>query len=116
MKHSAITLLVLAALAAAGCQKTVTKPISINVKVDETKIVEAGIKSPDSYDVTISNFATGTAIEAKTENGIATATGIVPGVYTMTVSATQNEGGFTYTIAERKVLAAELGLYDVVSL
>lgn len=41
MKHSAITLLVLAALAAAGCQKTVTKPISINVKVDETKIAEA---------------------------------------------------------------------------
>lgn len=91
--------MVLAALAAAGCQKTATKPISINVKVDETNIAAAGIKSPESYDVTISNFATGTAIEAKTENGLATATGIVPGVYTVTVSATQNEGGFTYTIA-----------------
>lgn len=99
MKHSVITLMVLAALAAAGCQKTATKPISINVKVDETNIAAAGIKSPESYDVTISNFATGTAIEAKTENGLATATGIVPGVYTVTVSATQNEGGFTYTIA-----------------
>lgn len=91
--------MVLAALAAAGCQKTGTKTISINVKVDETNIAAAGIKSPESYDVTISNFATGTAIEAKTENGLATATGIVPGVYTVTVSATQNEGGFTYTIA-----------------
>lgn len=59
--------MVLAALAAAGCQKTGTKTISINVKVDETKIAAAGIKSPESYDVTISNFATGTAIEAKTE-------------------------------------------------
>ena len=65
MKHSVITLMVLAALAAAGCQKTGTKTISINVKVDETNIAAAGIKSPDSYDVTISNFATGTAIEAK---------------------------------------------------
>ena len=100
MKHSVITLMVLAALVAAGCQKTEgTKPISINVKVDESNIVAAGIKSPDSYDVTISNFATGTAIEVKTENGLATATGVVPGVYTVTVSATQNEGGFTYTIA-----------------
>ena len=115
MKQSAITLLVLAALAAAGCQKTVTKPISINVKVDETKIAEAGIKSPDSYDVTILNFATGTAIEAKTENGLATATGIVPGVYTVTVSATQNEGGFTYTIAGSESNASLLADGDEVT-
>lgn len=115
MKHSAITLLVLAALAAAGCQKTGTKTISINVKVDETKIAEAGIKSPESYDVTISNFATGTAIEAKTENGLATATGIVPGVYTVTVSATQNEGGFTYTIAGSESNASLLAAGDEVT-
>lgn len=115
MKHSAITLLVLAALAAAGCQKTGTKTISINVKVDETKIAEAGIKSPDSYDVTISNFATGTAIEAKTENGLATATDIVPGVYTVTVSATQNEGGFTYTIAGSESNASLLADGDEVT-
>lgn len=99
MKHSAITLMVFAVLAMVGCQKTGTKTISINVKVDETNIAAAGIKSPESYDVTISNFATGTAIEAKTENGLATATGIVPGVYTVTVSGSQNQGGFIYTIA-----------------
>ena len=99
MKHSAITLMVLAVLAMVGCQKTGTKTISINVKVDEAKIVAAGIQSPDSYDVTISNFATGSTIEAKTENGLATATGIVPGVYTVTVSGSQNQGGFIYTIA-----------------
>ena len=99
MKHSAITLMVLAVLAMVGCQKTGTKTISINVKVDETKLVAAGIPSPESYGVKISNFATGSVIETTTENGIATAVGIIPGVYTVTVSAFQNQGGFTYTLA-----------------
>ena len=99
MKHSAITLMVLAVLAMVGCQKTGTKTISINVKVDETKLVSAGIPSPESYGVKISNFATGSVIETTTENGIATATDIIPGVYTISVSASQNQGGFTYTIA-----------------
>lgn len=99
MKHSVITLMVLAVLAMVGCQKTGTKTISINVKVDETKLVAAGIPSPESYGVKISNFATGSVIETTTENGIATAVGIIPGVYTVTVSASQNQGGFTYTIA-----------------
>ena len=91
--------MVLAVLAMVGCQKTGTKTISINVKVDETKLVSAGIPSPESYGVKISNFATGSVIETTTENGIATAVGIIPGVYTVTVSASQNQGGFTYTIA-----------------
>lgn len=99
MKHSTITLMVLAVLAMVGCQKTGTKTISINVKVDETKLVAAGIPSPESYGVKISNFATGSVIETTTENGIATATDIIPGVYTISVSASQNQGGFTYTIA-----------------
>lgn len=91
--------MVLAVLAMVGCQKTGTKTISINVKVDETKLVAAGIPSPESYGVKISNFATGSVIETTTENGIATATDILPGVYTISVSASQNQGGFTYTIA-----------------
>lgn len=99
MKHSVITLMVLAVLAMVGCQKTGTKTISINVKVDETKLVAADIPSPESYKVKISNFATGSAIETTTENGIATATDIIPGVYTISVSASQNQGGFTYTLA-----------------
>lgn len=99
MKHSKITLMVLAVLATIGCQKTGTKTITVNVKVDEEKVVAAGITAPESYDVKISNFATGVTIEAKTENGIATATDIIPGVYSVSVSATQNQGGFTYTIA-----------------
>ena len=91
--------MVLAVLAMVGCQKTGTKTISINVKVDETKLVAAGIPSPESYGVKISNFATGSVIETTTENGIATAVGIIPGAYTVTISASQNQGGFTYTLA-----------------
>jgi len=100
MKHSAIAAMAFAVLAAAGCQKTEgTKVISVNVKVDETKIEAAGVPSPESYDVKLSNFSTGATVELQTENGIATAEGIVPGVYSVTVSGTQAKDGFTYTIA-----------------
>lgn len=115
MKHSAITLMVLAVLAMVGCQKTGTKTISINVKVDETKIAAAGITSPESYEVKISNFATGSVIETTTENGLATATGIVPGVYTVTVSGSQNQGGFIYTIAGSESNASLLADGDEVT-
>lgn len=115
MKHSVITLMVLAVLAMVGCQKTGTKTISINVKVDETKIAAAGIPSPESYEVKISNFATGSVIETTTENGLATATGIVPGVYTVTVSGSQNQGGFIYTIAGSESNASLLADGDEVT-
>ena len=99
MKHSAIAFTALAVLLAMGCQKTETKTISVNVKVDETKLKEAGIDSPETYEVKLSNFSTGVSVQAKTENGIATAAGLVPGVYNVTVGASQNVGGFSYTIA-----------------
>ena len=107
--------MVLAVLAMVGCQKTGTKTISINVKVDETKIAAAGIPSPESYEVKISNFATGSVIETTTENGLATATGIVPGVYTVTVSGSQNQGGFIYTIAGSESNASLLADGDEVT-
>lgn len=99
MKHSAIAVLALAVLAAAGCQKTETKTISVNVKVDETKLEAAGVPAPESYDVKLSNFSTGVTVNVQTENGIATAAGIVPGVYSVTVSGAQVQDGFNYTIA-----------------
>lgn len=107
--------MVLTVLAMVGCQKTGTKTISINVKVDEAKIVAAGIPSPESYEVKISNFATGSVIETTTENGLATATGIVPGVYTVTVSGSQNQGGFIYTIAGSESNASLLADGDEVT-
>ncbi len=99
MKHSAIAVLALAVLAAVGCQKSGTKTISVNVVVDETKLEEAGVPSPESYSVRLSNFATGVTVDLQTENGIATATGVVPGLYSVTVSGSQAQNGFTYTLA-----------------
>lgn len=100
MKHSTIAAMAFAVLVAVGCQKTrETKVINVNVKVNETKIEAAGIPAPESYDVKLSNFSTGATVDLQTENGIATATGIIPGVYSVTVSGTQAKDGFTYTIA-----------------
>ncbi len=99
MKHSAIAVLALAVLAAVGCQKSGTKTISVNVVVDETNLEEAGVPSPESYSVRLSNFATGVTVDLQTENGIATAIGVVPGLYSVTVSGSQAQNGFTYTIA-----------------
>ncbi len=99
MKHSAIAVLALAILAAVGCQKSGTKTISVNIRVDESKIEAAGVPSPESYEIRLSNFATGITVDLQTENGVATATGVVPGLYDVTVSGYQAKDGFTYTIA-----------------
>ncbi len=99
MRHSAIAVLALAVLAAVGCEKSGTKTISVNIRVDETKIEAAGVPSPETYEIRLSNFATGITVDLQTENGVATATGVVPGLYDVTVSALQSKDGFTYTIA-----------------
>ncbi len=98
MKRSAIAFVAMAALmAAASCQKE-AKTISVTVNVDETKLTEAGIPSPDSYAVTLTNFATGVSIETATENGVASAAGLVPGLYNITATAASGQDGFSYTI------------------
>lgn len=106
MRHSSITALAAMALlsVAAACQKSdnTTKTISVNVKIDETALVEAGVPVPEKYDVRLSNFSTGVNVDLETENGIATAEGLVPGLYSITASASQAKDGFTYTIAGSK--------------
>lgn len=99
MKRTAFAIVTMAAalFAAASCQKE-AKTISVTVTIDETKIAEAGIPSPDSYAVTLTNFATGVSIEAATENGVASAAGLVPGLYNITATAVQSKDGFAYTI------------------
>lgn len=99
MKRTAFAIVATAAalFAAASCQKE-AKTISVTVTIDETKIAEAGIPSPDSYAVTLTNFATGVSIEAATENGVASAAGLVPGLYNITATAVQTDKGFSYTI------------------
>ena len=99
MKHSAIALAAIAVImTAVSCNKS-AKTISVSVKVDETKLTEAGVPSPESYSVTLSNFSTGASVEAATENGVASAAGLVPGVYSITVSGASTKDGFSYTIA-----------------
>lgn len=106
MRHSSITALAALALltAATACQKSdnTTKTISVNVKIDETALTEAGVPVPEKYDVKLSNFSTGVSVDLETENGIATAEGLVPGLYSITASASQAKDGFTYTIAGSK--------------
>ena len=107
MRHSsaAAALAVLALLSVAvGCQKSdkTTKTISVNVKIDETALEEAGVPVPEKYEVRLSNFSTGVTVDIETENGIATAEGLVPGLYSITASASQAKDGFTYTIAGSK--------------
>ena len=97
MKRSAIAFVAMAALLAASCQKE-AKTVSVTVNIDETKLTEAGIPSPDSYSVTLTNFATGVSIETATENGVASAAGLVPGLYNITATAVQGKDGFSYTI------------------
>ncbi len=98
MKRSAIAFVAMAALVvAASCQKE-AKTISVTVNVDETKLTEAGIPAPDSYAVTLTNFATGVSIETATENGVASAAGLVPGLYNVTATAVSGQDGFSYTI------------------
>ncbi len=98
MKHSTFAVAAIAVLlAAVSCEKS-AKTISISVKIDETNIKAAQIPSPESYSVTISNFATGAAVETSTENGVALAEGLVPGVYSITASGLSGKDGFSYTI------------------
>ncbi len=88
----------IAALAAVSCTKE-TKTISVNVSVDESKLTEAGIPSPEAYDVVLTNFATGAAFEGVTENGSTAFGGLVPGTYSATVTGLSSKDGFTYTIS-----------------
>lgn len=98
MKRSSIALIALTALiAVASCQKE-AKTVSVSVNIDETKLTEAGIPSPDSYTVTLTNFATGVSLETTSENGVASASGLVPGLYNVTATAVQTDKGFSYTI------------------
>ncbi len=99
MKRLSLAFVATAALlvAAASCQKD-AKTISVTVNVDETKLTAAGISSPDSYAVTLTNFATGASIATATENGVASAAGLVPGLYNITATAVSVQDGFSYTI------------------
>lgn len=84
-----------AALVACDPNEGTIKTVSVNITVDESKLPENLV--PDTYNVTVTNTASGAVVEAETENGMATLS-VVPGIYTVVVSADLSEGGFTYFI------------------
>ena len=96
-----------AAVAISSCNgNNGLKTVDITVTVDESGI-EADVAKPDSYTVTATNTATTTAVTAKTENGKATFTGLVPGIYSVGVDAvTVSEGRqYVFTGSEGSVNA-----------
>lgn len=95
-KLSAIIFAVVAIVFAACDPVENTVTITVSATVDESELVD--IESPESYVVTFSNFATGQSVTANTENGVAVAEGIVPGIYSVTATAETSAGGYVYVI------------------
>lgn len=74
------------------------KQINVTIKVSEDKL-EAGQPSPESYNVTLTNTSTMASATFATENKEATVTGILPGIYNITVSAETVKDAYSYTYA-----------------
>lgn len=79
---------------AVGCQPKEAVTYSVSVKIASEAI--AGVPTPDSYTVTLTNTSTQAAVELPSENGEAVFTGVLAGVYNITASATVVNGGSTY--------------------
>lgn len=77
-----------AALSITSCDPNESKvsAISVNAVIDESALEEIGI-SAESYTVTFTNANTGLTVTAESENGIATATGLTPGLYNILANA-----------------------------
>ncbi|MBR1522802.1 MAG: DUF4876 domain-containing protein [Bacteroidales bacterium] len=79
-----------ALIALTACKKeNAIKTVTLTVTVDESELTSV---KPDTYTVTATNSATTVAVSAKTENGIATIPGLVPGIYNLNVAASVSEG------------------------
>ena len=74
------------------------KTVTATVQVDESALAENAPK-PENYQVALVNIATGASVSGSTENGSFTATGLVPGSYTVTATATATDGGSVYSFA-----------------
>lgn len=96
MKKNLIGIIVaIATLLMTSCEEKI-KTITVSVKVDDTEITD--ISLPESYEVSITNFATAEVITANTENGTAVFADIVPGLYKVNAVAVVVDGGFNYTL------------------
>ena len=101
MKKYSLILAALAILGAASvsCDKVGgTKSISVSAVISEEGIAEE-LPRPDSYDVTFTNTTTMQSVTVKSENGIAVATGIIPGIYNISAAGSAVEGSYSYYYA-----------------
>ncbi|MDY3980023.1 MAG: DUF4876 domain-containing protein [Tidjanibacter sp.] len=89
---------IVVAMALASCAKDVVKTISVSVNISEAKI-EEGVPTPEAYEVVFTNVATNQATTVTSENGVATAPQIIPGVYNVSATASATADGFSYNIA-----------------
>ena len=92
------TLLFLAAaglaLLASSCRKDEVVPVTVSVTVDESALVDVPL--PDTYTVTLTNLSTAQTLSSETENLTATFPSVVPGLYSVSASASSSEGGVTW--------------------
>ena len=104
------TLLAIAAAVAIcvlpSCKKeSKLKLVTASVVIDESGLA-ADISKPESYKVTFTNNATAKATEVTSENGVAVAKDLLPGVYTVNASAVTVSEGYMYTISGTQAAAS----------
>ena len=89
-----------AAFAMTSCdpQESTVSSIAVNAIIDESQIQEMNL-NVDSYPVTFTNVNTGLTVTVDSENGIATATELVPGLYNVTTNLTVNGGNSNYILS-----------------
>lgn len=78
--------------------------ITASVIVDESGLAQDVVK-PESYKVTMINQNTGAKLEFISQNGVATAKELLPGIYSVTVEASISSGAYNYIISGEEASA-----------
>ena len=88
-----------AAVSITSCDPSENMPsaISVNVIIDESEFEES--VSAETYTVTFTNANTGNTVTVESENGIATAEGLTPGLYNILASAFIVSGTDSYILS-----------------
>lgn len=99
MKKTLIAIALIASIITLpSCSKEGVKTVSASALIDESGL-SSSVTKPDNYSVTFTNISTTSEVTVVTENGTAAVSGLVPGIYKVTATATTVSGGFTYTIS-----------------
>lgn len=100
MKKSLSVLIASAALVLglSSCQEG-GKIVTVSAKVTVNATIDYDIAAPESYDVVVKNTATGQEYTAKTVNSECTVKDLLPGVYSVSATATVVDKAVTYIIS-----------------